>query len=257
MREQRLGWARNVNFLLDAVNSDFSFLYFHDDIIERAYTERLLGALAARPDAASVHCDMGTFGGAEGRKTARAYEGSAAERLCLFLVARNRGSPLRSMTRRDAVGGLRLATDAPAGFWANEAYLMGLIAAGPALSIPDILYWRWDKRQGSLTDGWLRLGADEIRAGLRANAAAAIDAVRSIDASASEHQMMMFCAFLFLSRKMLHLEKARGTHLFDALKDLHPALAGLAPPPGLAKMSREIQDFVAEHAVVVNRRWSS
>ncbi|NNC42690.1 MAG: glycosyltransferase family 2 protein, partial [Acidimicrobiia bacterium] len=30
--ESRLGWAHNLNFLLDKVESEFFFIYFHDDI---------------------------------------------------------------------------------------------------------------------------------------------------------------------------------------------------------------------------------
>lgn len=31
---RRLGWAGNVNFLLERAGGEFAFLYFHDDLIE-------------------------------------------------------------------------------------------------------------------------------------------------------------------------------------------------------------------------------
>ena len=42
---KRLGWAGNVNFLLDSVRSEFAFLYFHDDLIEPEYSARLIAAV--------------------------------------------------------------------------------------------------------------------------------------------------------------------------------------------------------------------
>ena len=45
-REQQ-GWFGNVNSLLDRVDTEFSFIYFHDDVIDSTYSEQLVGALAA------------------------------------------------------------------------------------------------------------------------------------------------------------------------------------------------------------------
>src|SRR4051794_9564568 len=127
---ERLGWARNVNFLLDYVETELAFLYFHDDIIEPTYTERLVGALRDRPDAASAHCDMGHFGGSNWVNPGRQYEGTAAERVVTFLVAPDRGSLLRSVLRRTVLAdGLRMPTGSNAGVWANEPFLVRLVAA--------------------------------------------------------------------------------------------------------------------------------
>ena len=54
----RLGWSQNVNAALEAVRGEYFFVYFHDDLIEPTYVERLLRALEARPDAATAHCDQ-------------------------------------------------------------------------------------------------------------------------------------------------------------------------------------------------------
>ena len=130
IQRERLGWARNVNFLLERVRSPFFFLYFHDDLIDPDYTRRLLKTLSKYPDAMSCHCDMGHFGGSDYVSQGRTYTGSAAQRLATFLVTPTRGSPLRSLTRSAALGkNLRLPTNAIGGFWANEPYLMRLVAA--------------------------------------------------------------------------------------------------------------------------------
>lgn len=249
VQSERLGWARNVNFLLDRADTEFFFLYFHDDIIEPSYTARLLDALVQRPDAASAHCDMGHFGTDQGVSVGRQYEGNAAGRVCSFLVG-PRGSPLRSMTRRAAVGRLRLPADGAAGFWANQPYLVGLVAAGPALHLPEVLYMRWDRRKGGLTDGWRTLSSEQMRAGFRTNASALLTIADALPASDAERDAVRFCAFLYLMQSVRNVERDTGMTLFESAVELHEAFADFARPPvGLDAMSPEIKQWaIAAHA---------
>src|SRR3954469_1968464 len=83
----RLGWVDNVNFLLDAVSTEFAFVYFHDDVIEPTYSERLVDALRQRPDAASAHTDVVLHGEhGERPRPGCTYDGSATERLFTYFV---------------------------------------------------------------------------------------------------------------------------------------------------------------------------
>jgi hypothetical protein len=229
--------------LLDATETAFFFLYFHDDIITPNYTARLLEALRGRRDAASAHCDVGHFGESEDISVGRGYEGSAAERLASFLVAPPRGAPLRSMTRRSAAEDLRMPTDGAAGFWANHPYLMALVVAGPALHVPEVLYKRWDQRKGGLTDGWRGLTPQEMRDGLRANTKAALAVVDRATTSAAEREMLRFCAFLFLMQVVRNVEAQRGTNLFESPGELHESFAAMAPPPALENSTAEIREW--------------
>src|SRR3954468_11575177 len=87
VQKERLGWSENANYLLDLVDTEFCFLYFHDDIIEPVYTERLRQALLQNPAAQSSHCDVAYFGDKEGLSAGNNYDGTAAERLIHLLVA--------------------------------------------------------------------------------------------------------------------------------------------------------------------------
>lgn len=252
VQKERLGWAGNVNFLLNKAESEFFYLYFHDDIIEPTFTTRLVAVLKARPDAASARCDMGLFGARAKVKPSRNYDGSAAERLCLFLVATNRGSLLRSMMRREALGDLRLPNDGPAGFWANEPYLMGLVSAGPALRVGEVLYKRWDKREGGLTNGWLRLSREEMRLGLRAITAAALTIVNGVPASNAEREVLRFCVFLFMIGKARGVEQATAIELFRSPADLNEAFADILPPSGLEAIGPQIRDFAMARFVKID-----
>ncbi len=242
---ERIGWARNANVLIEAAPTDLFCFYFHDDIIEPDFAARLTRALQERPDAASAHSDMALFGGSDAIKPGALYEGTAAERICRFMLRRERGSLLRSMTRKSAIGALRLPEDGPAGYWANEPYLLGLVAAGPALHVAETLYRRWDKRAGGLTDGWRSLGAAEIVEGFRRNAATMIALVDRLPDDAESRSMARYAVGLWLALRARNLIKEGGVPP-ETVRDVFDLLLGDGPPPSLETMPRDIQALVRE-----------
>ena len=233
-QRERLGWARNVNFLLGHVDTELAFLYFHDDIIEPTYTERLSGVLRERPDAVSAHCDMGHFGGSTEVNPGRQYEGTAVERVVTFLVAPDRGSLLRSMLRRTLLDdGLRMPTGSNAGVWANEGFLINLMAAGAALRVPETLYRRWDKRDGGLTDSWLSLPVDEIIDGHRVNAEYVLAVIDGMRVSPEERAVLLFALFVNMTGRMRNAEQMYDAPTVSPPERLLPVFAGMTVPPAL------------------------
>jgi hypothetical protein len=243
-QRERLGWARNVNFLLDQVRTDFAFLYFHDDVIEPTYTQRLVDALRERPDAASAHCDMGHFGGSDHVNPGRQYDGTAVERVVTFLVAPDRGSLLRSMLRRAVLDdGLRMPTGSGAGVWANEPFMMKLVAAGPALRVPETLYRRWDKREGGLTDGWRTLDVEEIIDGHRVNAAYALEVLDAMRASPEEHSVLLFALFVNTMGRVRTAERTYDAPTVTSPERVLPEFADMAVPPALGRLAEPLRTW--------------
>jgi glycosyltransferase involved in cell wall biosynthesis len=230
-QQERLGWAGNVNFLLDQVETEFFFLYFHDDIIAPQYVDVLLEALQSHPEAASVHCDMGHFGANDHVSTGFDYVGAVEARLAAFLLAPQRGSPLRSLTRSVLLDtpGLRLPTDAAQGLWANEPYLMGLVSAAPARRVPRVLYHRWDKRQGGLTDGWKQLSPEQVFASYAANTASFMGIIESSVADPNARRGLAFCLYLHQALRLQQLKRT-GVAIMHTALQLHPAFPGLRVP---------------------------
>lgn len=232
--DERLGWAGNVNFLLEQVRSPFFFLYFHDDVLRPSYAARLLARLECQPEAGSIHCDMGHFGASDHISRSRDYRGSAAARLLTFLLAPDRGSPLRGLTRSRHLDQLRMPTDAPGGFWANEPYLMRLLAAAPALSHHESLYLRWDRRAGGLTDGWKTLSPEEEFSGLKANTATSVRIIRDAAGSADEERALLHALSTVMMIKVRGIERSRGRRLIETAAELDPALGPIEPAPDLS-----------------------
>jgi hypothetical protein len=213
----RLGWVANVNHLLDTADTEFEGIYFHDDLIEPTFVERLVAALRSRPDAASAHCDVVLEDRASSEVLRRgvAYEGTATERLLRYLVDRERGSMLRSMVRRGSPAGRARMTPAAV------VYEMALVAAGPAIPVSDPLYRRWTKRAGGLTAGLhQRPLADAIQA-LRFNAEQAHAVIDGLQPSAEERELLEFGLAIYMSA---HVRSLETTYVQDTAIDLAAVL---------------------------------
>lgn len=214
-------WHGNVNSLLGRVDSEFAFVYFHDDLIEPTYSERLVAALRAVPDAASAHCDVRLFGrGGERIATGRDYRGPAVLRLLTYLVVPDRGSMLRSMIRMNgAAGGLRVT---PSG----AAHEMAIVAAGPAVRVPEVLYHREHERPGGLGDGARSNPLSEVLEGLRWNVEFAREVIDRVDAHGSERELLEFGLRVFAEMRLRGLEQAHQapglTPITEVLDNAHP-----------------------------------
>ena len=55
---ERMGYVGNCNYLLDAADSDYAMLSFHDDILDPDYTMKLVEALDGHPEAVIAYSDL-------------------------------------------------------------------------------------------------------------------------------------------------------------------------------------------------------
>jgi glycosyltransferase involved in cell wall biosynthesis len=206
VQPERLGWSGNSNFLLDQVDTEFYFLYFHDDIIEPTYAERLRQVLIDHPEVQSVNCDLAHFGDREGIIVGGNYEGQPAQRLIRLLVGPERGALLRSLCRSGLLAkGLRFPLIAGDGFWRLQPFLMGLVAAGPARRVPEVLYRRW-VREGSLTKTWDPDGQDALADGQQQSAALCLGTIQNLNLSQAEYELVKFCLFISMMTRTRRYE---------------------------------------------------
>jgi hypothetical protein len=244
---ERLGWARNANFLLDRSGTEFAGIYFHDDVIDRTYVERLVAALRERPDAASAHCDVAHFGGGERPAAGHAYEGPAWQRLLAHLVVEQKGALERSMLRAELTEGLvRVSTGPLAGAFAQHPFMMRMVAAGPALRVPEALYRRWASRRGGLTDGWLSLPFEEILEGHRATAEDGVRIIDGLDPAPEERATLLFGLFVFMTGRLRRAEIRHDAPSLHPADRLAPELAGVSMPPAVGRLPSPLRDWCEE-----------
>jgi Glycosyl transferase family 2 len=237
---ERLGWAGNVNFLLDRADSEFAFLYFHDDVIEPTYCERLVGALRERPDAASAHSDLGRIGD-DTVISGGAYAGPVGERLLDYLTGKSMPSLLRSVMRTELAGDARLPTEA-GGVSAQHPFLVQLVAAGPVVHIPEVLYRRWHARRGGLVEGWNSLPFEEIIAGYRRNAQLALGLIDQLRPSPEEREALLFGLMIHMTLHLRRAEARHGTSTVHPPEILLGEFAGIDGPPDLTRFPARLQE---------------
>jgi glycosyltransferase involved in cell wall biosynthesis len=269
---ERLGWGGNVNRLLDAVTTEFFFIYFHDDIILPQYAGTLLAALRADPDAASANASVQTFGNSDEIEPAHAFRGSLHERLSQLWLPDFFGMPLRSMIRRDRLGPAARLPEGIGGMLREEAFLAQLVAAGPAVAVETPLYLRWVRDAGVL-GSWRALPFEDFLAGWR-TAIGQVDAFLDAAPFGSEPERGI-ARHVFLLRAW---DKILAQHRLDArrpivprplaplLRRLRPAanlppLTALDPASGAFKLPDDLDRLPADlrarverfHAAVVER----
>jgi len=247
---ERLGWAGNVNFLLDRVETEFFFLYFHDDIIEPDYVEALRDRLIGAPEAICAYCTVVLFGldGLDRKpRLASDFSGSAAERLMRFLAAPDRGMPLRGLTRsRLLEEGCRFSTQTKEGFDALVPYLMKVMIAGPVLGVAAPLYRHWVRRAGGLTDGWRNAPADHRLGGFRESSAEAMRIIRGALPPGDERRLVVFCLYLFVMIRVRRSERLLQVDQPIDAGSIHPAFAKLTLPPAADSIDPKLHELVEQ-----------
>lgn len=244
---QRLGWARNVNFLLERVDTEYFFIYPHDDVLASRYTERLLTALRARPDAASVQCDVLNVDGSGGafKSRGRAHEGSVSQRLIASLVDPSFGSPLRSLIRRAAVGDeLRFAQGSHRGFQAHVPFRARLFAAGPALHVPDVLYWRDHGRRSGVGHSWSETSITDVIVDQQTNAAECLRLIDNCRVSADERVAMQFALYVNLLSAMREFEANRPGSPLTAPSAISPVFDYGTIPPAIKQQPDNVRRWI-------------
>lgn len=243
VQSTRLGWAGNVNFLLDQVRTPFCFIYFHDDIITPNYVERLLPRIEQHPTASLIHCDVRYVGEHQSVLPARANERSKFERLMQFMLAPDRGAPLRGIMRRDVMGAVRLPDEGGQALYANEIFLMQATALGPVLAESEILYINWANRPQGLMAQWSKIGAQEARAGVRTITDKALSMLSEAAQTQSEREALSFAAFLWLKRFLDDAEARAGERLYRTPGDWLPSWRAAHWPPEFEGWSEDIANW--------------
>jgi glycosyltransferase involved in cell wall biosynthesis len=246
---QRLGWSGNANYLLDRVETDFFFLYFHDDVIEPTYTEKLRQALLDNPRAVSSHCDLEYFGLQRAVDLGNTFAGPPARRIINYLVRPVKGTQLRSLTRTELVAkGLRFPAIGEDGFWRCPPYSVRLVGEGEAVRVPEVLYRRWI-REGSLTKTWRPQEMSQLVDGLRECARVCEAIIGELVEDADAKQVARFCLYLSL---MTYLRRAERTHSENEgpvdVAAISPSFAAFADanlPAELEAQDAEVQGWIS------------
>lgn len=230
----QLGWTRNINFLLDQIETPYYAIYFHDDLIETNWLSMLYDRLIARPDAGAAFCAVRQN---ERLDIGEDHDGDAFQRLLLRSLGAKRGSPLRALTRT-RIGPVRFPNDvSQMGFNAQLAYLISLISKAPMVYCPEALYKRWNRRQGGVTHEWRTLDPSILISDIECVAHSIQATLKQCISDPVQLDVLCYVQAQFLRNTLLSGEKANGYKLNLPEKGLFAA-----------QLDQEGRDYIEKHS---------
>jgi hypothetical protein len=182
VQQRQLGWAGNLNWLMDRCDCDFFCFWQQDDLAATSYLSRLLSHAAREPDTACVFSDVQWFGTRIDRVETPSLTGFALERV-LQQIERGYYAPFFGLVPAavlDRVGHVRLTPhDSPL---EDQVWLATLVAQGPWHRVPGTLYfkrghtaethleWEVSTNDAFRRLTWLEWGAGMLGAAMSASA---------------------------------------------------------------------------------------
>lgn len=135
-----LGWAGNINHLLQRVATPYFLILSHDDLIAPDYIATLLDELIRRPKASVAYSDIDCFGRDSFRLRLRLKEEPIFDRLMSFFLGGAEAGPVKGVTRSTVRQHRNFPTDKYDGFAVECEWVLHLLLSGPALCVPRPLY---------------------------------------------------------------------------------------------------------------------
>lgn len=248
--DTRAGWTGNLSTLVRAVDTEFFFMFYHDDFILPQFCDRMSAALKWTPEAASANCEVRWVGETERIIPAYNYTGTVAQRVAtLFAYDQIPAAPMRNMVRTDMFGADTALDEGPDGIKLHYGFLIRMMLSGPSVAVHENLYIRWLRADGMMKTWRDHPWADFHSAWSRVFARVIPILGANLSDASERHtiiQAMILRARLFLKSKATNEQQRSASlkfksELFDPMFD--PRSARLSAPLcyALSDMSGKIQ----------------
>jgi len=163
----RLGWVKNVNFLLEKCRTKYFMVLPHDDILDKTYLQKMVQCLKVHPQACTAFSDIKFFG-APGmiksipsiwhksrhvRKvierihpptiivTQSSIRGKRFERILEFLIYHYNAVAFRGLVNREVISDLLLLPENDcSNFGIDTVWNLQMALKGELIRVPKVLY---------------------------------------------------------------------------------------------------------------------
>ena len=157
----RLGWVKNVNFLLNKCKSKYFMIMPHDDIIHESYIEKMLHKLKINKKACTAFSDIKCFGKSskhpyiDGTVTSQqSILGNQIDRINTFLNFHFRAVAFRGLVNKSILSDLFLLPEKTQDSFALDTiWNLQMAVKGELIRVPEILYFK-RYHDNSAHDGW-------------------------------------------------------------------------------------------------------
>ena len=194
VQPENLGWAQNISWLMDQVETPYWCYQQQDDLLDPRYLETLLDHARTAPEASIVYCDIETFGHWEATITQPSLTGTPFVRQLTQLVGRHAAVAFRGLTRLDA---LRAAGGVPTNeadcFSCDTAWVSAAARCGEHHRVPGSLYFK-RYHPSSVHGGWSKWPGGRRAHAWMVHCADLLDQAMSIDADQAERRLLWAAA---------------------------------------------------------------
>ena len=140
-QKHRLGWVKNINFLLEKVQTKYFMIMPHDDTLDKNYLQKMIQCLKTNKKAIMAYCDMKAFGIQSRLIIQKSTRGSKLERTLQYLKHNAGAAPFRGLVNRALLSEpIFLYENNCDGFAADTTWLIHMAMKGELIRVPEVLY---------------------------------------------------------------------------------------------------------------------
>jgi len=152
----RLGWIKNVNFLLEKCQTKYFMLLAHDDLLDKTYLQKMFQCLEMNPKACTAFSDIQGFGEVKPIITQKSIRGERLERTLEFLQTYFNAVAYRGLVNRAVLSDFILMPENDfSNFALDTIWNMQMVVKGEMIRVPQVLYHkRYLGHDGSLHYHW-------------------------------------------------------------------------------------------------------
>lgn len=160
-QNNRLGWVKNINFLLEKCQNQYFMLLPHDDLLHKNYIKILLQCLQMNVDACVAYSDIKCFGKLERIITQVPLSGERFERVLKFLNYHFNAVAFRGLVNKSLLSDLLLIPENDyTNFAKDTTWNLQMVIKGKMIRIPRTLYYK-RYQDNSVHDDWQKLTREE------------------------------------------------------------------------------------------------
>jgi len=158
----RLGWVKNINFLLEKCQTKYFMLLPHDDLLHETYLQKMVQCLKMNPYACTAFSDIQGFGARKPIITQKSIRGNRLERTLEFLQTYFSAVAFRGLVNRAVLSDFMLLPENDcSNFAIDTIWDLQMALKGELIRVPEILYHK-RYHDGSVHDSWQKLGKENI-----------------------------------------------------------------------------------------------
>lgn len=210
---ERLGWVKNINFLLKKCETKYFMILPHDDLIHKTYLDKMYHHIKANPSACVAYSDIQGFGVETPLITQDSIKGDRVERVHEFLTHHFAAVAIRGLVNRSVLSDfILLSENNYSDIAIDSIWNMQMALMGEMIRIPEVLYYK--RYHGSSTHAqWWKCGKYE--------------AVKAWLEHCTDCMKLIFMAG-FNQEELIHLVEAGKSRLIQNTHQLCPHLELLA-----------------------------